>query len=742
MNFKAVWSIIKKELKSYFYHPIAYIVLTIFVVLNSFFFFRDAYMAGEASMRPQFEILPWFFLFLVPAVTMKALASERKEGTLEVMLSQPISEVEFLAGKFIADLIFVTVALCLTLLIPITLLFGGKLDFGLLIAQYKGAFFLAAAFVAIGIFCSALTKNQTVAFISSLVISFFLVIAGLEVVTMGVSYPVNDILRSISILAHFENITRGLIDLRDIVYFISLSFIFLSLTYLFFMRKKLSLKSKKYLNLQMGIAMMIAIAIVVNLFGGLISYKFDFTEGKQYSLSDGTRTVLKEIDDDVTIKFFASQELPSQAGVVYRDVKDMLADYASVSGGKVRVEYRYPDSNQDVKDQASRLGVTPVQFNVQKAEEFSVKEGYLGVALQYKDKKEAIPFVQQTSDFEYQLTSLIRKMTNPKKHKIVFLSGHGEKQIGQGGGLSGQQQGGELSLLSQELEKQNEVKTAEAKTLAKDLKGADVLIIAGPKQPFKPAELKQLQAYLDGGGKALVLADMQDVNPQYMMAQENKNNVNELIKKYGIEINKDLVYDLSSNERVTLGGQGGQMGYVLPYPFWLKAPASANHIVTGSLKSMFIAWANSLKVTNKEAEIIIKTTENAGHQTSNFNISPDKNTGISQKGLKEYTLGVALKNPRLIVVGDSDLILSELAQRNPVGISFALNAIDWLASDEVLISIRSKNSGFRQLVFGSDQTKVAVKYLNMVGTPILIIAFGAFILTRRRKRMQQVYSYE
>jgi ABC-2 type transport system permease protein len=154
-----VWTIARKELRSYFDHPTAYILLVVFLGINFFFYFRSAFLIGEASLRPMFDLLPWILLFFVPAVTMGTLAEEYRHGTLEVTLSHPISDLEFTLGKYTGNLLFLAIALSATLLLPFTLLAGGAPDFGVVVAQYAGAFLLAAAMVAVGMFASALTRT-------------------------------------------------------------------------------------------------------------------------------------------------------------------------------------------------------------------------------------------------------------------------------------------------------------------------------------------------------------------------------------------------------------------------------------------------------------------------------------------------------------------------------------------------------------------------------------------------------
>ena len=740
MNVNNVVSVIKKELRGYFNHPLGYILLAVFLGLSNFFFFRTAFLSAEASLRPFFELLPWFLLFLVPAVTAKALAAEQKEGTLEIVLAQPITELELLIGKFLGDWLFILIALGLTLTLPLSLTLGGKLDLGTVFAQYIGAIFLSGGLVALGILASATTKNQTVAFIIGVFASFILLIIGMDVVVMGLPYPLSDIFAQLSIYRHFDYVTRGVIDVRDVIYFLSLGFIFLSITYLIFMARKLNRKAKKYQTLKMGIALIVAIAIVVNLFGAFISFRLDFTGQKLYSLSEGTFKVLNGLDDIATVKLYASKELPSQVSLLYRDVKDMLLDYKNASKGKMQFIQKFPDSDEESATEAQQQGIQPVQFNVMKSDEFSVKEGYLGIAVQYGDKKEAIPFVQTTEDLEYQLTSLIRRISTNERKKLVFTTGHGEKDVNK-----------DYQELSQVLSKQYTVESAGKKDLTKKLKGADVVIIAGPEDKFSKDEKANLTTFINSGKSAFLLLDTVDINMQYLFATPNKDSFADFAEQYGVKVNKNLVYDLKSNEQVPFGGGGGT-SYILPYPFWPKLVANPKHIITSQLKQLVLPWSSSVEIVEEKigkakAEPLLQTSEFAGAQTSNFNVSPDsKANNLSQKGLKIMSTGYALQGAgesgkgRLVVIGDSDFLSQQFMGRYPQAGGLILNSIDWLGQDEILIGIRSKNAQPSQLAFKSEATKNFVRYFNMIGLVVIIVGYGLWRMNRRRKLSGEVYS--
>ncbi|MDW8055986.1 MAG: ABC transporter permease subunit [Elusimicrobiota bacterium] len=218
--------IIKKELKLYFNSPIAYIVIVIFLIISGFFYSRPLFVQNFATLRYYFELLPLFLLFFVPAVTMRIYSEEYKTGTIEIMFTLPFNKLEILLGKYLASTLVILLAMALTLLYPFSLIFLGRLDIGATIAGYLGIVFLCLFYTSVGVFSSSFTKNQVVSFIVTFFILFIFFILGKisMFIPAAISYAGIDL--------HYENFIRGVVDFRSVVFFISLSVLFLYLTYL------------------------------------------------------------------------------------------------------------------------------------------------------------------------------------------------------------------------------------------------------------------------------------------------------------------------------------------------------------------------------------------------------------------------------------------------------------------------------------------------------------------------------
>ena len=228
--------ILRRELASYFATPLAYVFILIFLVLaNAFtFYVGDFYQRGQADLRPFFLFHPWLYLFLIPALTMKLWAEERKSGSIELLMTLPVKTWEAVLGKYLAAWLFTGLALALTFPIWITVNYLGSPDNGVIFASYLGSLLLAGGFLAIGSCMSALTRNQVVAFILGVVACFVLLLAGYPLVLDAfrgwAPQTLIEAVASLSLLTHFQSITRGVLELRDVLYFVMLIGFFLFTT--------------------------------------------------------------------------------------------------------------------------------------------------------------------------------------------------------------------------------------------------------------------------------------------------------------------------------------------------------------------------------------------------------------------------------------------------------------------------------------------------------------------------------
>ncbi len=233
---RSAQQVFKKDFKVYFVSPIAYIVISVFLVLSGWLFFSPFFIYNQAEMRNFFSILPVIFSLVIPAVTMRLFSEELNTGSYELLLTMPVSIGDVILGKFMSAVAFVFVMLLPTLSYAIFISFYGDLDWGPVIGAYLGALLLGAAFSSIGLFASAITKNQIIAFIIGMAICFFLTLVDKMLFFLPKSMVT--IFQFLGADFHFQNISRGILDTRDILYFLSVCFIMLYGTNLVIQEKK------------------------------------------------------------------------------------------------------------------------------------------------------------------------------------------------------------------------------------------------------------------------------------------------------------------------------------------------------------------------------------------------------------------------------------------------------------------------------------------------------------------------
>ena len=740
-----LFALVKKDIKSYFDQPAAYILIVPFVAALAYVFFGQALITGEASLRPLFTVdfqidnpsLPWLLAVFVPAATMKLLAEENRDGTLELLLTHPIRGWTVLLSKFLSGFLFVAFAILATIGIPIAVESAGNLDIGAAIGQYVGSLFLAAAFVSIGLFTSSLTRNQVVAFILGLSLTMLLMIMGLDVVAVTLPQRLASLLQDLSPVTHFASIARGVIHLRDALYFIALISTFLSATFLIIRGRTLSHQSTQYRNLQLGTAGLIVFSLLIGWSGNSIQGRFDLTEDKLFTLSPATDEILDELDDILTIEFFESREPPVQVALTARDVGDFLEDFAAGSDGRVKLVRRYPEDDEDELRKAQVAGVPPVQFNVRSQGELQIKSGYLGIAMTYIDQREVMGFINSFDGFEYRLASMIYKMVQEDKKTVAFLTGHG--QAGPSGGYQ------TMAGLLANSYRVREIDASEEPNI--DLGGVDALIIGGPSRPIPEETTNAVRQYIADGGKAMILIDSFLVDESQLVAGPNRNSFRQLPEEFGVIVEDDMVFDLQSNE--TLSFSSGMGNVFLPYPFWVRVPV-VDRKVGGNVESVILPWASSIGITESERgriEVIpiLETSEFAAIDFNYGDLRPNAPIfqQVARENLVQSLMGVAIAERaddesayRLVVFGDSGWISDAIfgqAARSEDNIALALNLVDWLAQEDQLAAVRSKVVSSRDLLFSSATHENAARWINIAGVPLLLIILGAVRSVRRRR---------
>jgi gliding-associated putative ABC transporter substrate-binding component GldG len=526
-----------------------------------------------------------------------------------------------------------------------------------------------------------------------------------------------------------------------------------------------TVSSKKRSNASNAVlyALFIAGAIVlVNLIGTRLFGRLDLTEKRIYTLSQPSKDLVKSLPDYLSIKAYISKDLPVEIKRLAVDVRDKLDDYKSSSNGRFRWEAVDPGTDKKMEEDASRCKVQKVQVQKVSNSKFELGAYYLGLCLQYGDKSEAIPQIVSDSGLEYQLSSLIKKLT-VKKKKIAFTTGHGESEPTQG-----------LQALKEDIEQEYDLTTVNPSTteIAADV---DALIVAGPHQPFDEKGQREIDTFLMSGRGAVILAPgmaaggaggrgMENIK----MLQGNDTGLAKLLEPYGFKISQDIIIDPQSAAPGVMEIGGGRRALVT-LPSFVGAATEKNPglSVTEGIRAVVFPFASPVDLVGPLAGGNVPAgakvwrlaaSSNASFKHTGFALlGPDMkfNTG---KDTGSYAFGyayqgvlksafvpqpaaavsVADKQPlaeskkpvRLVVIGNSAFASddwTQLARFLPVyaaGAQMLYNAIGWTVEDEALIPLRSKTMDSRQIANTSEAKASIVQWANVLGLPIVFCLFG------------------
>lgn len=763
-----IFTILKKELKAYFYSPIAYIFLTLFLGLSSWLYLNMLFENGQANMRMYFDFYPLILLFFMPALAMRLWSEEKNTGTIELLMSFPARTYELVLGKFFAGVVFLVMAFVLSLTVAFSVSSVGSLDWGPVISSYIGATLLGASFLSLGGFLSALTRNQIIAFLITVVITFMLFLAGTPFFLKMLPASIVPFVQFLGLGGHFDTISKGVIDSRDIIYFVSFIVFMLYLN-------TAAIENQRWKH-KLGSSLIAVILLIAFAFINIISVKVfvrtDLTEDKLYTVSDSTKKILADLDDIVNIKAFFSDNFPEQITHIRRQIKDTLDEYRTYSRNKIQIEYLDPLIDEETEKKASSLNIQPLPARVSMKAEVKTVKLYFGLAVFYADKHEIIQIdPQNPATFEYDLTSAIVKIFAEKERKIGFLTGHTEPDMQK-----------ELGAVCDALSQQMKVEPVEIKPGTPIDKELSALVIASPAN-ITDTDKFAIDQYIMSGGKVIFFINTVQIIPEQMpYGTPCKHNLGDLLEHYGVKINTNVIADYEYQGQV----QTRQGNFIIPQPYvYFVVAVNKNmnheHPVTNKMNAVEFPWVSSVelvqaKLAGKKAVELVKTSANsiASSVTNSVDLQPKMEIPQDAK-FSQYTIAAAVtgefdsffankpiptppppkegegpppppsdpnsvikKSPEtaIVVVGDSDFITDSFTGRREFNnLIFFQNLIDWLTMGEDLIKIRSRETAARPIEEVSDSKKFFLKAASIAGMPLLVIIFGITLaLVRRAKR--------
>ncbi|MEE4193553.1 MAG: Gldg family protein [Halieaceae bacterium] len=410
----------QKEITLFFASPVAWLFLGSFAAVTLFaFFWGEAFFARNvADVRPLFEWMPILLIFLGSALTMRMWSEERRTGTLEHVITQPLPLWHFVAGKFLGCVGLLILALLITLPLPMTVALLGDLDWGPVLAGYLATLLLGAGYISIGLFVSSRSDNAIVSLIGSVLLCSLLYLAGTSTFTGFFGNLSGELLRGLSTGARFESITRGVIDLRDLVYYLSLITIFLSLNVYGLESERWAAgagKGSQHRRWRTVTALVVANALVANLWLSQVSLRTDVTEGKLYSISDATHRYLDRLQEPLLLRgYFSAKTHPLLAPLVPQ-LRDLLKEYEVAGRGKVRVEIVDPVDDPALEEEANqKYGIQSVPFQVADRYQAALVNSYFNVLVQYGDSFEVLGFGDLIEIKAGATTSLEVRLRNPE----------------------------------------------------------------------------------------------------------------------------------------------------------------------------------------------------------------------------------------------------------------------------------------------------------------------------------------
>ena len=502
------------------------------------------------------------------------------------------------------------------------------------------------------------------------------------------------------------------------------------------------------------ILIVVAIIILANLISLSLFGRIDLSEGNIYSISESTKTVLRDLDDIVNIKVYFSDKLPPYLTTLTREVGDMIDEYRAYAGADLVVDFEDPAADPETEQRVRSLGIPPVQLNIIEKDKAEVMNAYLGIAILFEDRKEVIPVVQGASYLEYELTSAILKVTTRDPKTVGMLTG--DRSL----------TGDPYEAVRRAMQKQYGVMTVSVSGGEMIPPEVNTLVVARPLG-LGEWETFALDQFLMRGGRLLFLVDgttIPDDGP--LVAVPAQTGVDSLLAHYGLSVNADLVFDRKCGNATF---STGFFRYTVPYMLWpmvTREGFNDDSPVTNQLERVVFPWVSSIDFTKNpetfgEVEVLARSSEHSWTEKERLDLNPQREfrpttpmgprnlalllggrftsffAGLPAPGAGDTSaawvgdrLDESLET-RIVVIGSSRFIESDYLSQYPENGTFFLNAVDWLTLGESLIGIRSRVVTARPLDEVGEGAKSSIRFASTFAIPIVLIVWG---LLRRYMR--------
>jgi gliding-associated putative ABC transporter substrate-binding component GldG len=502
------------------------------------------------------------------------------------------------------------------------------------------------------------------------------------------------------------------------------------------------MKNKLYLS----IILVVAILLVINLISQSFFLRLDLSEGKQYTLNQATRDILKNISEPITVKAYFSENLPPNVAQVRKDFKEMLIEYNNRSKGMLVYEFINPNEKEELESEANQAGIQPVMIDVREKDQIKQQKAYLGAVITIGERKEIIPLVQPGAALEYTLSKAIKKLTVIEKPTIGLLQGHGEPSI-----QEIIQAYNELSVLY----------TVEPITLSDTTsipERVKTLAIIRPKDSIPPQQLSQLDNFLSKGGHIFIALNKVNANLQQAYGGLLSTGFDSWLKTKGVNITDNVVVDASCSAIQVVQQQGGfKMISNMQFPYIPNVRKFSKHPISGGLENVTLPFASPIEYNGNSGNTfspIAYSSDKSGYESLPVYFNIQKQWTDVDFPKKNLVLAATLEGnlvgntpSKMVIISNGDFAINgaqdKAQQLSPDNVNFLVNSIDWLSDDTGLIGLRTKAITSRPLDDLSDGTKATLKWLNFL-LPILLVVVYGFIRAQikrnqRIKRMEENY---
>lgn len=788
-----MWEIYKKELAQFLNSLIAYLAISIFLtgigLLTWVFPETSVLDFGFADLTSLFSFGPFVLMFLVPAITMRMLAEERKAGTLEFLLTKPLTEWQIILGKYAAALSLVVFSILPTLFYYYSLYqLGnppGNLDTPGIIGSYLGLFLLGGVFTAIGLAASSVSSNSIVGFILAVFLCFFFY-TGVSEIAALFKGNIALYLEDVSLSYHYDALGRGLIDTRDVTFFISTIVFVLIIAHWQVIARKLAFRPLR-MRLLRHIILGLLVLLIFNIWAANFFVRIDITEDQRYTLKPATKAMLQQIEEPLQVEILLDGDLPPGFERLKKSIQETLMEFEVYTQEPIVFSFRDPGNADNAQERNQNYealmqqGFSPTQvFDMENGKQIK-KLIFPYAIIRYKGQAAGILLLkgaqgstpqerlnQSIEGIEFELAVGIQRLARMNRKSIGLVTGHNE--------LDSMEVVGFLSEMVQYFD-------LEAVDLqdASDLKAYDALIVAKPTEPFSRQDLYALDQYIMHGGDVIFLldalaADMNKAGGAGTLATPVNHNLDEMLFRYGIRLNSNLIQDIQNFGRYpVVVGEDAQL-INLPWPFYAGLYDFSEHPITRNLDGVYARFFGTMdtvkaegiqktplmftspktRVLSAPAPVAFEDYANEpadelfthgkepvaylleGQFTSMFRnrVLPqgaDANL-FSEKGLLT----------KILVVSDGDIIRNEKnlnngapfelgfnpfaeqgEKRTYANKEFLFNTLAYMTNENGLITSRSKEVKLRPLNrVRVRQERLIWQLLNLVGPLLLLLGFG------------------